>query len=235
MSNFFNLQRDRTLAIAIIILKNTIAVTYQVRANTMKFNNLFLAVAILGLVAVGLGVAYSSAAAPLPDGFPAPTPDGKIEVKQYPAYRAATFGYQGELSQAANRSFSPLFNHISSNDISMTAPVETRYLTSTTGELNQQGTARVSFLYRNTDTYPDEIAANIEIEDIAPMTVVSLGLQGSYTYQSYLDSLQKLQEWLDRHPEYRALGSPRRFFYDGPYIPDNFKRSEIQIPIELTE
>ena len=201
----------------------------------MKFNNLLLPLAILGLAALGFGVAYSAASAPLPEGFPPPTPDGQIKVKQYPAYRAATFRYQGELSQAANRAFSPLFNHISSNDISMTAPVETRYPTSTNGSLEQQGTAQVSFLYRSTDIYPDEIASNIEIEDIAPMTVVSLGLKGSYTYQSYIESLQKLKDWLDRHEEYRAVGSPRRFFYDGPYIPDSLKRSEIQIPIEPVE
>jgi len=202
----------------------------------MKFNNLLLPLAILGLVAVGFGFAYnSSASAPLPDGFPPPTPDGKILVKRYPAYRAATFRYQGELSLAANRAFSPLFNHISSNNISMTSPVVTRYPTSTTGSEEELGTAKVSFLYRTNDIYPNEIASNIEIEDISSTIVVSLGLQGSYSYQSYIDSLQKLKDWLARHPEYRAVGSPRRFFYDGPYIPDYFKRSEIQIPIELVE
>ena len=28
------------------------------------------------------------------------------------------------------------------------------------------------------------------------------------------------------------FGNPRRFFYDGPFIPDALKRSDIQIPIE---
>ncbi len=201
----------------------------------MKFNNLLLPLAILGLAAVGFGIAYSAASASLPEGFPEPTLDGKIQVKKYPAYRAATFSYQGELSQAANRGFSPLFNHISSNGISMTAPVETRYSPSNIESLKEFGTAKVSFLYRSTDIYPDEIASNIEIEDISPKIVVSLGFRGSYTDRSYLESLQKLKDWLEQHKEYRAVGSPRRFFYDGPYIPDSLKRSEIQIPIELVE
>jgi len=91
---------------------------------------------------------------------------------------------------AANRAFDPLYRHISSNNISMTAPVETRYPASTLeasemGAPNEQGEALVSFLYRSTDIYPSEIAQNIQVEDIAPMTVVSLGLKGSYDYSSY--------------------------------------------------
>ncbi len=40
---------------------------------------------VLGVVLAGalLFGAYSAASAPLPDGFPAPTADGEIEVKQY--------------------------------------------------------------------------------------------------------------------------------------------------------
>jgi len=89
----------------------------------------------------------------------------------------------------------------------MTAPVETRYPADTGAT---SGEAEVSFLYRDTDTYPKEVADNIRIEDVPPMTV----------------------EWLAEHPSYRAIGSPRRFFYDGPYVPDPLKRSEIQIPVE---
>jgi len=50
-----------------------------------------------------------------------------------------------------------LYRHISSNNIGMTAPVETRYPVSTleAGEMgapNERGD-KVSFLYRNTDIY----------------------------------------------------------------------------------
>ncbi|MGK7877868.1 MAG: heme-binding protein [Xenococcaceae cyanobacterium] len=202
----------------------------------MKLKNVLLFLGLLGLGALVIW-AYSASSAPLPEGFPPPTPEGKIELKEYPAYRAATFRYSGELSQAANRAFSPLYRHISSNNISMTAPVETRYPMSTleaekTGFLDERGEADVSFLYRSTDIYPEQIAQNIQVEDIAPMTVVSLGLKGGYSYQSYQENLERLQNWLDQHPEYTVVGLPRRFFYDGPYIPDPLKRSEIQVPIQ---
>lgn len=123
------------------------------------------------------------------------------------------------MSEAANRSFYPLYQHIGSNDIAMTAPVETRYpLSSGTGAT--AGEAEVSFLYRDTATYPQEVADTIRVEDIPPMMVVSLGLQVGYSYQSYQEGLTRLNQWLAQYPLYRAIGSPRRFFYDSPYVPE---------------
>jgi effector-binding domain-containing protein len=205
----------------------------------VKLENILLPVGILAVVAIAF-FAYSAAAAPLPEGFPPPTQQGKIEVKQYPAYRAATVRYSGELSQAANRAFNPLYRHISSNNISMTAPVEARYPVSTleAGEIgtpDERGEALVSFLYRSTDVYPQEIAQDIQVEDIAPMTVLSLGLKGSYDYSSYQKNIERLREWLAQHPEWTVVGSPRRFFYDAPYVPEPLKQSEIQVPIRRVD
>ncbi|WP_013323888.1 heme-binding protein [Gloeothece verrucosa] len=200
----------------------------------MKLHHILLTLGIITLAGVAVAFSvYQANSAPLPEGFPPPTEPGKIEVKQYPGYRAATYRYQGELSQAANQAFYPLYQHISSNNISMTSPVETRYPNNTVSSAAANGEASVSFLYRNNQIYPKEIAQNIEVEDVLPMTVVSLGLQGAYSYSSYQENLERLTEWLSQHPEYQVVGQPRRFFYDGPYIPDAFKRSEIQIPIQL--
>lgn len=193
---------------------------------------------IFGGIVVGIGallfVAYSAASAPLPEGFPSPSGDGEIEIKQYPAYRAATVQVTGNLSSASSRGFSPLFRHISSNDISMTAPVETRYPTATlqTGSATE-GDAAVSFLYRSLDIVPQDVAQDVQIQDIPPMTVVSLGIRGGYDYNLYTSGIERLQAWLAEHPDYAVTGPPRRFFYDGPYIPDALKRSDIQIPVQL--
>ncbi|MGK7924255.1 MAG: heme-binding protein [Spirulina sp.] len=192
-----------------------------------------VALAIAGL-AVGV---YRANSAPLPDGFPPPTPAGEIEVKQYPAYRAAGFRDRGQLARAANRAFGPLFRHISTNNISMTAPVEARYPRNTleTTTTDAVGETEVFFLYRNTDIVPDEIASEIRIRDIPPMMVVSLGFRGGYDYENYAGRLVKLKAWLEEHPEYEITGEPRRLFYDGPYIPDLLKRGEVQIPIRMRE
>jgi hypothetical protein len=199
----------------------------------MKLSQLLLVMGIIVVAAGGLLLwAYSAASAPLPDGFPPPTADGEIEIKYYPEYRAATVKVSGTLAYASSRGFSPLYRHISSNDISMTAPVETRYPTATLqAESSTEGEAAVSFLYRNLDIVPREVAQDVQVEDIPPMTVVSLGVRGGYDYDIYTTGVRRLQTWLSEHPDYVVAGPPRRFFYDGPYIPDPLKRSDIQIPV----
>ncbi|PSF30494.1 ABC transporter substrate-binding protein [Aphanothece hegewaldii CCALA 016] len=199
----------------------------------MKLHYFLIPLGIIAITALAIEV-YQANSAPLPQGFPSPTSAGVIEVKTYPAYRAATYTYKGELSKAANQAFYPLYQHISSNEIPMTAPVETRYPTTTLTEVEDTGLAKVSFLYRSKDTSTKTIADEIVIEDIPSMTVVSLGCQGSYSYDSYQKGLAQLKEWLNRHQNYQVTDSPRRFFYDGPYVPDALKRSEIQIPIQKT-
>lgn len=193
---------------------------------------LVLGVVVMGVTVLALG-AYRAASAPLPEGFPAPSSEGQVEIKHYPPYRAATVQMTGDLAYAPSRGFSPLFRHISSNDISMTAPVETRYPVATLEGQTTQGDAAVSFLYRNLDIVPREVAENIVIEDIPAMTVVSMGTRGRYDMASYSASLQQLQAWLAAHPEYEVIGQPRRFFYDGPFLPDLMKRSDVQIPVQI--
>ena len=191
---------------------------------------------VLGVIVIGAGAlllwAYDAASAPLPNGFPPPTADGVIEIKQYPEYRAATVQINGDLANASSRGFSPLFRHISSNDISMTAPVETRYPAATLQSSVAEGRAAVSFLYRSLDIVPQEVAQEVQVETIPAMTVVSVGVRGGYDYDLYTRSIEQLQNWLAEHPEYAIAGPPRRFFYDGPYIPNYLKRSDIQIPVE---
>lgn len=204
----------------------------------MKLPKLLLILGLLAIPALVIGV-YSAMSAPLPEGFPPPTPAGKIEVKHYPAYRSGTVTYNGQLSQATGAAFDPLYRHISSNNIAMTAPVETRYPLLTwqegdSGKPNERGQAEVSFLYRSTDIHPQQIAQGIKVEDRDPMLVVSIGIQGPYTYESYQQNLQQLRSWLAQHASYTVAGPPRRFFYDSPFIPDALKRSEVQIPISST-
>jgi effector-binding domain-containing protein len=201
----------------------------------MKFNPGWLAIGVVVAIAATSALllgAYSAASAPLPEGFPPPSPDGEIEIKQYPEYRAATVQTPGNLDSAPSRGFNPLFRHISSNDISMTAPVETRYPAATLeASPVPDGDATVSFLYRSLDIVPQEVAQDIQIEDIPPMTVVSIGTRGRYDLESYQASIQQLQAWLAAHPDYQVVGPPRQFFYDGPFLPDPLKRSDVQIPV----
>lgn len=205
------------------------------RVKPMKARPILI-VALLAIPILGF-MAHSATSAPLPDGFPQPTPAGKIEVKQYPAYRSGTYSYEGKLSQAANAAFEPLFRHISANGISMTAPVEARYSKATLTEIPQGksdevGQVEVSFLYRNEAVKPKQISAGIKVQDHPAITVVSIGISGPYTYAGYQENLGRLRTWLTAHQGYQVSRAPRRFFYDSPFTPDMFKRSEVQIPIK---
>lgn len=200
----------------------------------MKLRTLLLFLGLLAIPFILIG-AYNAVSAPLTEGFPPPTPAGKIEVKEYPAYRSGTVNYEGRLSQATGAAFESLYRHITSNNISMTAPVEARYpsITLQAGHkgTDEQGQAEVSFLYRYPDIQPQQLTPEIKVKDSAPMTVISVGIQGPYSYASYQQRLEQLSHWLAQHPDYQVAGPPRRFFYDSPFIPDALKRSEVQIPI----
>ena len=63
--------------------------------------------------------------APVPVGWPAPTTVNELMVLDYPAYRLARAPMSGQMR--TNNAFWKLFRHIESNQIPMTAPVETTY------------------------------------------------------------------------------------------------------------
>ncbi|MEL7037877.1 MAG: heme-binding protein [Cyanobacteria bacterium J06592_8] len=160
----------------------------------------------------------------LPEGFPEPTQAGVVEIKSYPAYRGVTYSHAGDITQATKEAFNPLFQHISSNNIAMTTPVEARY--------KDASQADVSFLYSSPQISPQQVQANVEVVDTQEMMVVSIGIQGAYTWESYETHLQKLQDWLQQYPEYQVVGVPRRLFYNSPMTPESLKYSEVQIPVQ---
>jgi effector-binding domain-containing protein len=169
--------------------------------------------------------------ASLPHDFPNPTPPGAIEVKEYPEYRAVTYSHSGNPQQASQVAFNPLYQHISTNQIAMTTPVEVRYLDGLSPEMTTPQTAEVSFLYPNREISPEIQTDEVKVTDYPPMTVVSIGIQGAYSWASYEQHLQRLQDWLKEHSEYAIIGPPRRLLYNSPMTPEAIKLSEVQIPI----
>ena len=164
--------------------------------------------------------------ASLPQGFPQPTEVNVIEIKEYPQYRGVTYTHKGDARQATRVAFDPLYQHISTNEIAMTTPVEARYVTE--GEETE-----VSFLYSQPEMIPQNIDSQVMVRDTLPMKVVSIGVQGAYSWESYEENLQRLKEWLAQHPEYEIAGPPRRLLYNSPMTPEYLKRSEVQIEIRL--
>lgn len=178
---------------------------------------------------------------PLPAGYPEPTPPGAIDLKRYPTVRRAEYVSSGSPGFGMNMGFFPLFNHIKRNDIAMTSPVEMDYrdmFDPATGKREEKGSMSwtMSFLYRTAELAPagkDKRDGNVMVTDRPEMLVLSIGMNGPYGTGVVEKGLTLLHTWLKDHPEYELAGEPRAFHYNGPYISNRNKWSEVQLPVRL--
>ena len=175
--------------------------------------------------------------APLPQGYPPPTPAGTMEIKTYPSVRRAEVTASGNSSLGSNLAFWPLFNHIKERDIAMTSPVEMDYrgMASEDGTSldESKGTWTMSFLYRTADLGPTGEDGRVKIVDAPPVTVLSIGMRGGYGMSKVNEGLEKIHEWLAANPQWKACGEPRALNYNGPAVRMKDKWSEVQIPVTL--
>lgn len=127
--------------------------------------------------------------APLPVGYNDPTPDGAIEIKTYPTVRRAEVDSDKIPLKGlfgVERGFWTLFNHIKKRNIAMTAPVEFNFRNADAsrkflGENNVEWV--MSFLYRTADLGDTGSDGNVVIVDKPEITVISVGLEGGFSYK----------------------------------------------------
>ena len=68
--------------------------------------------------------------------------------------------------------------------------------------------------------------------NLAPMTVVAIGVRGSYSEENFTENKTALLDWLKENPDYEQAGTAYAVYWDGPFIPWFLKRSEIHLPIQ---
>jgi hypothetical protein len=165
--------------------------------------------------------------AELPTGFPLPGPVGRIVVKQYPAYRAAVQSAQTpDGRQSPNGMFNPLFKHITRNDIAMTAPVEMSY------QDGDQKPISMAFLYGDPSIGKTGADQSVNVVDLPPVTVLSIGVRGDYDEQTFNTGLAALRQWLKDNPDkFQPAGPPRFLGYNSPFVPSFWAFGEVQIPV----
>ncbi|MEM7756417.1 MAG: heme-binding protein [Planctomycetota bacterium] len=157
---------------------------------------------------------------PLPDGYPRPTAPGVVELKYFPSARRAEFG---GASNSGMRGFWPLFQHISSRDIAMTAPVEM--------DMDTDGMT-MSFLYQTRELGPvGEAEQGVVVRDTEPMWVVSKGFKGARTGSRVTQSLAELRAMIDELDGWKATDQTRWMGYNGPSTPRNKQWWEVQITV----
>lgn len=163
--------------------------------------------------------------AELPQDFPTYTPVGKIEVKQYPAYRRA--------SASGIAEFWMLFRHIQQNNVAMTAPVELDMGTADAARVRQRS---MSFLYERPDQGSTGKQGFVEVNDVPAMQVLSIGCRGERTTASTEAARRRLLAWLDEHKrDYVVAGSLRIMGYNSPFLPAARQFYEVQIPVRPRE
>ncbi len=177
--------------------------------------------------------------AELPEGFPAPGPVDRIVIKTYPPHRLARVRSAGSRDQSGM--FRPLFRHIQRNDIAMTAPVQMTYPDGkgTEGEPVKKAEQpdSMAFFYREPglgNPGPDPADAQVTVEDVPVITVLSIGVRGSYTNERMVRARQKLEQWMASYPgRVRPVGPIRFMGYNSPFVPGFLRFGEVQWPIEV--
>lgn len=188
--------------------------------------------------------------APLPEGWPAATPVGEVQVKRYPAYRVAIAGGAEPTARPASqdRLFGVLFSHIKDEGIPMTAPVEMS-LTSELPEPDeptspvdaadrpqpaQPRMSAMGFLYRSTgEGKAGDAGDGVRVVDVPEATYASIGVRGTYEPERYARAIERLNAWLDEHADaWQKVGDPRVLGYNSPLVPAPLRYGEVQIRVE---
>ena len=163
--------------------------------------------------------------APLPEGWPELTPVGEVEIREYPTYRAAVVT-EKEGRAATTPMFRALFQHISTNDIPMTSPVDMSY-----EDVGSDRMTGMAFLYRTPELGPIGTDGVVRVEDVPPRAYASTGVRGSYSEAHHREGLERVEAWIAGQPNWKADGPSRYLGYNSPFVPWFMRYGEVQIPV----
>jgi len=167
--------------------------------------------------------------ADMPNGFPAPTPVGEIEIKSYPGYRMArTKLDDAPMSGEGNSSFLRLFNHIQSNEIAMTAPVEMTYRQTDSGVSE----STMAFLYKDPNIGRVDETGAVKVIDVEPKRVIAMGLRGRAVKERIEQAEKELRKHSATYASRFALSRDVRVLgYNGPSVPVEEQFFEVQLEL----
>ena len=199
-----------------------------------------LVLAVLGASLVLVGCVRTSGgtwyfdSAPLPEGWPELTPIGKVEIREYPSYREAVVS-DDQAGSGTTPMFRLLFQHISTNDIPMTSPVDMTYGDADDGSGGQgDRMTGMAFLYRTPELGPLGTDGVVRIEDVPPRAYASTGVRGEYSSAHYAEGLDRLKAWLANQSTWKADGPTRYLGYNSPFVPWFWRYGEVQVPVVPT-
>ncbi|MBU61373.1 MAG: hypothetical protein CMI26_02580 [Opitutae bacterium] len=149
------------------------------------------------------------------------TPVGEIKVIQLPKRVALEAHSKESYFNADNGLFRNLFSYINANDISMTTPVE--------AEINP-GSMRF-FVGKDDQRKAIKSTSEVVVRTIDPLVVLTIGIRGSYSEDRFHKNHKRLLSWINKNKEYEAVSEAYAVYWNGPFVPGIFKRSEVHLPI----
>ncbi len=73
--------------------------------------------------------------------------------------------------------------------------------------------------------------AAVEVVEVPPRWVASLGGRGSYAAGNFAKTRDRLLAWLGQRNDVEAAGLASAVYWNGPFTPGFLKRFEVHIPV----
>ena len=151
-----------------------------------------------------------------------------FEIRDYEPCLIAEVIVDGSMNQAGSYGFRPLFNYISQNSISMTAPVIQVPV--------KKGQWKISFVMpygSDISSLPISKNSEVEINQVPQGFYACRRFTGNYTEIKLEKNLKLLKDALIKEliTEKGFENNWRSARFDPPFKPSFLKRNEIQIPI----
>ncbi len=170
--------------------------------------------------------------------------ESDIEVRQYDSHIVAETIIQGELEDAGNAAFRPLFDYISGDnisqtDISMTAPVSQQAanqeiaMTAPVAQQQVDSGWAVSFMMPASytlDTLPTPNNPKVKLRQIPSQLIAAIRYSGFWSESNYVKHKKELENWL-KQSDYQSSGKAIWARYNAPFTPWFLRRNEVLIPI----
>ena len=172
------------------------------------------------------------------------TTEALFELREYAPQILAEIIVDGDLENAGNKAFRPLFRYISGDNksrgkIAMTAPVsqepkgEKITMTAPVSQQSAQGKWAVSFMMPASytlDTLPVPDDPNIKLRQVPARRVAAVRYSGFWSEEKYLLHKEKLENWI-KDKRYNVTGEPVWARYNPPFTLWFMRRNEILIPV----
>jgi len=170
--------------------------------------------------------------------------DGACEIRDYAPHVLAETLVDGDLEQAGNAAFRPLFRYISGANrarakVAMTAPVsqapvgEKIAMTAPVGQERRSGRWAVSFMMPaayTRETLPEPDDPRVVLRAVPARRMAAVRYSGTWSEKRYAQHRAALESWLAKKG-LTAAGDPVWARYNPPFTPWFLRRNEILIPL----